>query len=104
MTEDQTDWWRENDRLREELGLSEYRPPRFADSTYTHEITDEIEAIYDCRIQFIGINTRYPEDWEIRINGEVAFDIGRYRDDQGNTVYEISAEEFRERVEAYLSE
>lgn len=104
MTEDRPDWWRENDHLREELDLSEYRPPRFADGIYTHEITDEIEANHDCHLQFIGVNTRYPDDWEVRINGEVAFEIGRYRDDQGNTVYEISAEEFRETVEAYLAE
>jgi hypothetical protein len=104
VTEGRPDWWHENGYLREQLDLSEYQPPRFADGTYTHEVTDEIEKNHDCRLQFIGINTRYLDDWEVRINGKAAFKIGRYRDDQGNTVYEISAEKFREMVKAHISE
>lgn len=77
------------------MGLSEYRPPRFADGTYTHEVVESLEERYDCRIQFLGVDTRYPDDWEVRIDGTPAFEIGRHRDEQGNTVYERTAHAFR---------
>ncbi len=97
-------WWLENDRLRVEMDLPEYRPPRFTDGTYTHDVTDPIETRHGCRIQFIGVNTRYLESWEVRVDGTAAFEIDRRRDKQGNTVYEMTAEKFREAVVHQLEE
>jgi len=85
------------------MGLAEYRPPRFADGVYTHEVVDTLEEAHECRIQFIGVDPRYPDDWEVRINGNSAFGIGRHRDENGNTVYEMTAEAFREAVDERLS-
>ena len=101
---DRPDWWRENERLRAEMDLPEYRPPRFADGTYTHRVTGPLSDEHGCRIQFVGVNTRYPEDWAVRIDGEPAFGIGRHRDEKGNTVYELSAEAFRMAVEDSIVE
>ena len=101
---DRPDWWRENERLRAEMDLPEYEPPRFADGTYTHEITEPIETAHACRIQFIGLNTHYPDDWEVRVDGEPVMGIGRHRDEHGNTVYELPAKAFRETVIAFLSD
>ena len=102
--DDRPDWWRENERLRAEMDLPEYRPPRFADGVYTHQVTEPLANEHGCRIQFVGMNTRYPEVWAVRIDGEPAFGIGRHRDEKGNTVYELSAEEFREAVGEAIAE
>lgn len=96
---DKPRWWRDNEALRAEMGLSEYRPPRFADGVYTYEVVDPLEEAHDCRIQFIGVDTRYPDDWEVRIDGTPAFEIGRHRDESGNTVYEMTAEAFLEAIQ-----
>ena len=104
LREGRPDWWRENERLREAMDLPEYRPPRFSDGTYTHRVTGPLETEHGCRIQFAGVNTRYPEDWAVRIDGEPAFGIGRHRDEQGNTVYELAADEFRTAVVEALVE
>lgn len=96
------EWWIENDKLREFLGLPTYSPPRFADGVYTHEVVPALEREYDCEIQFIGVNTEYLEDWDVRIDGEEVFEIGRHRDENGNTIYEIDSETFRRRVERRL--
>lgn len=109
MSEDRADpkpdWWSENEELRREMDLAEYEPPRFSDGTYTHEIVDELEETYDCRIQFRSdVNPEYPEDWEIRIDHESAARISRHRDKSGNTVYETSPEQFRETVIDHLTE
>ena len=41
-------WWARNERLREERGLPPYRPPRFEDGIYTHEVVPELEAELGC--------------------------------------------------------
>lgn len=102
--DDRPDWWRENERLRVEMELPEYEPPRFADGTYTHEVTEPLAARHGCRIQFIGVNTHYPDDWEVRIDGEPAFGIGRHRDEHGNTVYELPADTFTDRIASAIED
>jgi hypothetical protein len=93
------DWWSVNEALREEMGLHEYDPPRFADGTYTHEVVDPLEAEYDCTIQFRSdVNPEYPEDWQVRVDHEPVTRIARHRNADGNTVYDLTAEEFRESV------
>lgn len=102
MPEDSTtekpEWWLRNERDREALGLPEYDPPKFEDDMYVHETVDELEDEYDCSLQILGVGTDYLEEWEVRIDGETAFQIPRYRNENGNTVYRISATEFRSRV------
>ena len=100
--DDVPEWWRENQRLKAEMGLPEYEPPRFADGTYAYEVVEWIETEAECRIRFIGVDTRYGEDWEVRVDGETAFGIGRRRDDNGNTVYGMTAEAFEAAIRECL--
>lgn len=96
------DWWRENERIRSEMELPPYDPPRFEDGIYTHEVIDPLESRHDCTIRFMGVNTHYGDDWEVRIDGEPILTIGHHRDKNGNTVYETTAEDFREHVLDHL--
>lgn len=100
--ESKPEWWTENEAIKQEMGLPAYDPPRFADGVPTHEAVDELEAEHGCRVRFLARDTRYPEDWTVTVNGREAFDIGRHRDDNGNTVYEMDAEAFVAAVEAAL--
>jgi len=95
-------WWERNERLREEMDLPPYRPPRFADGTFTHEVVPGLEDEFDCTIQFLGVNTVYPDNWEVHVDGDTFLSVGRVRDNDGNTVYKITADEFRARVEEYF--
>lgn len=99
---DRPDWWAENERLRERQDLPPYEPPTFADGTYVHEVIDRLEAEHGVSLRLLGVNTRYPEDWELRIDGEPAFQVGRSRTDDGNTVYAVDAETFAARVADHL--
>ena len=90
-------WWAKNKQLKEELGLPSYEPPRFLDGTYVHNIIPEIEDEYDITVRLQGINTNYPDEWTVSVNHKPLFQVGRRRDNNGNTVYQLSAEEFRER-------
>lgn len=102
--DDVPEWWRENARLKAEMGLPAYEPPRFADGTYAFEVVERIEAEHDCRVRFMGVDTRYEDDWEVRVGGETAFEIGRRRDDSGNTIYDATAEAFQASLREFLEE
>lgn len=96
-------WWEDNESIRSALGLPEYEPPRFEDGTYTHEVVPELEERFGVEIRFVGVNTDYGDDWAVRIDGEPAMSVGRHRDENGNTVFEITAGAFRERLSSILS-
>lgn len=97
-------WWAENDRLREEMDLPPYEPSRFADGTYTYRVVERLEAEHDCALRFVALEPRYPDDWEVRADGERLFGIGRRRDEHGNTVYEMDVEAFERAIEETLGE
>lgn len=61
-----------------------------------------IETEYDCVVRFVGDGPRYPEGWEVRVDGEPVLTVGRRRDEDGNTVYELTADKFRVRLVAAL--
>lgn len=96
------DWWRKNEAIRESLGLPRYDPPRLADGTILHTVTDTLESATGCEIRIVGVNTSYPDDLEVRIDGERAFDIGRHRTDAGNTIFEMRERTFREAIEDHI--
>lgn len=98
-SDDRPEWWAENERIREEMGLPPYRPPRFEDGTYTHEVVPRLKDAHECSIRFASVNARYPEDWSVEVAGRPLMRIGRHRDENGNTVYELTASEFEDKFE-----
>lgn len=94
----QPEWWERNATLKEEMGLPTYEPPRFKDGTHTHEIVAELEETHDCDVRFVGFDTEYPDDWTAVVNGEHVASVGRHRDSNGNTVFEIESSAFKEMV------
>lgn len=94
------DWWAANERLRAEIGLPRYEPPRFSDGTYVQSTVSELEAEFGCTIRLAGTNTSAGEDWEVRVDGESIASIGRERTKEGTTVYGMTAERFRAIVAA----
>jgi hypothetical protein len=95
------EWLEENQRIRERYDLPDYEAPRFEDGTYTYEVVPEIEREYGCEIKFIGLEGSL-ENWEIRVDGRRVMEVARHLDEQGNMIYGTTAEELRERLEAYL--
>lgn len=100
---DQPRWVEENRRLKREMGLPEYEPPRFSDGVYLHEVVPDLEDRHQCSIQFLGRNTRYPDDWTVCVDFEPVMPIGRHRDRNGNTVFERSSDEFCESIARHVS-
>ncbi len=102
MAQERPEWWLANEEDKATLDIPEYEPPRFEDDTYVHEVIPELEREHGCEIKLLGFNVDYRDDWTVRIDGEDRFAIGRRRDDSGNTVYLLTAEDFRQSVEQAL--
>jgi len=87
-------WWRRAIEEFEAHDLRPYRPPRFADGRLTHEVIDGLEADLDVDIGFGSVDSAYRERWEVWIDGDPVAEVGRHRDPDGYTVYEIEGEAF----------
>lgn len=89
------DWWQEAVEEFRQYGLRPYRPPRFQDGTLRHDVVDELEDELDADIRFVGIDTRYGDDWTVMVDGTAVGTVPRRRDQDGFTVFEMNADEFR---------
>ncbi|MFP4625803.1 MAG: hypothetical protein ACOCQ3_02165 [Natronomonas sp.] len=94
------EWWDENQAIRDRLDLPVYEPPRLSDGTYTHEVVPDLEEEHECTIRLLGVNTTYPEAWELRVDGETVREIERHRDARGNTVYGITTSALRNAIDS----
>lgn len=100
-TNSKPDWWLENENLRRDMDLAEYEPPRFESGEYVHNIVAELESEYGCEIQFrSSINPDYPNDWVVQLDQTTVVNVSRHRNEDGNTVYELTAAAFRDLVKS----
>ncbi|WP_246989714.1 hypothetical protein [Halorientalis marina] len=98
-------WWLENKRLKEgEMELPEYEPPRFKNGVYTHLVVTELQEEYGYMIRFAGKNTRYLDDWQVRVDHQPVMSIGRRRDNNGNTIYTMTSDSFRKKMSSILED
>lgn len=96
-------WVAENASLREAMGLPTYAPPQFEDGSPIHRVVSELEATHGVSIRLVGVDTTAFDPLQVRIDGEPAFDLDRTRTGDGNTVYLLTAEEFRDAVRETLA-
>lgn len=87
-------WWQRAIEEFDSYGLRPYRPPRFEDGVFKHRVVERLEAEEDVRIDFIGVNSRYQDDWQVRVDGELVGPIGRRRSPEGFTVFEMDSDAF----------
>ena len=93
--DDLPDWWREAVEEFRRFGLRPYRPPRFEDGTLKHTVVDHLEDELNADIRFVGVDTRYGDDWTVEVDGKAVGTIPRRRDPDGYTVFEMATDEFR---------
>ena len=92
------EWWAENEEIKQRYELPEYDAPRFEDGEYVHDVVTELEETFDVKIRLLNSEPVGNGVWEINVDGEVVAECERYRDEKANSVFEVSSEEFRDRV------
>jgi hypothetical protein len=91
-------WWRENIELFREHELRPYRPPRFEDGKFTPEVIADLEAKLDVEIRLRARDPKVNDDWGVWVDDERVADVGRRRDGDGYTVYELTTDRFERLV------
>ncbi len=92
--------WVEQVRFRDRYELPPFRPPRFSDGTRVRETIESLEDELAIEIGFTA--TDVEEGWWVEIDRTPAFRIDRYRDDAANTVIEMTADAFVDRIREAL--
>lgn len=87
-------WWRRAVEHFEEHDLGPYRPPRFTDGTFKHEVEADVESTFDVTIGFQCKNAEVGDDWTVTVDGDAIGTIGRHRSPKGYSVFEMRAAEF----------
>jgi hypothetical protein len=95
--------WVEQARFRDRYDLPPFRPPRFSDGARVRSTIEDLEAELDVSIGIIAYDIR-TDCWWVEIDGDLAFSHERYRDDGANTVIQMDAATFRERVRTAIDE
>jgi hypothetical protein len=103
VPENQPDWWADNERLRRELGLPVYQPPRFENGTPVYQVVTALEDRFDCQIRFGGVGLGTADEWPVTVDGVEVGRLPRRRDESGNVVYQCPPEDLRAMVEEVRS-
>lgn len=98
MPEDRPQWWRTNERLRQDHDLPDYQPPQFRDGRFLHTVVSELESSLDCKIRIGGKDINVGDPWPIIVDDIEVGCLPRHRNQSGNTVYECHADTLRRMV------
>lgn len=100
--EDFPEWWRRNIEEHREFDLRPYRPPRFIDDSIVPEVVGVMENEEGVDVQICSVNPQEDEGWEVWVDGEKVMTVEHWRSDDGYSVYNVTADEFRSNIEDSL--
>lgn len=92
---DLPEWWQTAIAEFEEHNLRAYRPPQFADGALKFEVVRRLERQLDVCIDFVRLDLS-SDDWTVRIDNTPVGTIGRHRDANGRSVFEMESDDFSE--------
>lgn len=94
--DDYPDGWVEQAQFRDRYDLPPFRPPRFDDGCRVRETVTVLEDELDVTIDFVASSP--DRTWNVRVDGNVVFQVERSRNNAANTIVEMTADEFTRRI------
>lgn len=91
-------WWREAIERFRAHGMRPYRPPRFTDDELVPPTIADLEAEFGVSIELRSTDPGPDPEWALWVDGERVGTVGRHREADGHTVYELDRAEFEELV------
>lgn len=92
------EWWRENIEEFRRHEMRPYRPPRFADGDLVPPLLMELEAELGVELRLRAVDPEVGKNWVVTVDGEQVAEVGRTREGEGFTEYDIDAATFESRV------
>jgi len=91
-------WWRENIEEFRRYEMRPYRPPRFRDGELVPPAITDLQEELDVEIRLRATNPAVGENWELHVDGDRVTEVGRSREGEGFTEYDIDSETFETTV------
>jgi hypothetical protein len=98
------EWWHSAIAEFRAHDLPPYQPPRFADGVLIHEVIENLEDRHNRRISLLGMDTRYGDDWAVRIGEKTVGEIKHGRAAEGYVVFGLESDEFEEWIDTEMQE
>ena len=98
------DWWRSAIAEFRSHDLPPYKPPRFSDGVLIQEVIDKLKEEHSRRISLIGIDTRYGDDWSVRVDDKTVGEIEHTRAAEGYVVFGMESEKFEQWIDDEIQE
>ena len=92
------DWWREAVERFRAHGMQPYRPPRFEDDELVPPAVADLESELGVSVELRSTDPGPAPKWALWVGGERIETVGRRREGDGHTVYELDRAEFEELV------
>jgi len=92
------DWWRAAVERFREHGMRPYRPPRFEDGELVPPTVADLESELGVRVELRSTDPGPDPEWGLWVDGERVGTVGRRREADGHTVYELDGEAFEATV------
>jgi hypothetical protein len=92
------DWWRENIEEFRSYEMRPYRPPRFSDGELVPPVLDDLQEELSVEIRLRAVDPEVGKNWELSIGGSVVAEVGRTREGEGYTEYDIDSDIFESTV------
>ncbi|WP_340100462.1 hypothetical protein [Salinibaculum salinum] len=92
------EWWRENIEEFRHHEMRPYRPPRFADGELVPPTITELQDELDVEVRLRALNPEVGTNWELFVDGSRVTEIGRSREGEGFTEYDIDSASFEATV------
>ena len=98
------DWWRSAIAEFRSHDLPPYKPPRFSDGVLIQEVIDKLREEHSRRVSLIGIDTRYGDDWSVRVDDKTVGEIEHTRAAEGYVVFGMESKKFKQWVDDEIQE
>lgn len=92
------EWWRENIEEFRRHEMRPYRPPRFADGELVPPLLMGLEADLGVELRLRAVDPEVGKNWVVTVDGEQVVEVGRTREGEGFTEYDIDAATFESLV------
>lgn len=94
------DWWRESIEEFRRHEMRPYRPPRFSDGELVPPLLLELEDDLSVEIRLRAVDPEVGKSWVVTVDGDQVAEVGRVREGEGFTQYNIEAAAFETLVRA----
>lgn len=96
------EWWQEAIEEFRDHEMRPYRPPRFADGELVPPLLMDLEAELGVELRLRAVDPEVGKNWQVLVDGVQVAEVGRTREGEGFTEYDVDAATFASLVRSVV--